>query len=214
MSAAGSSSRRNSARRPRRDSHRGWLEVKSERRGVSAVRADRWCRYYAVYNEMNMYELRLFRTRDDASLPLTEQQDRVAHMFIVRSVQRVPPRCLKRQCRFDAFVEHVVEDGGIPEVREGDSSDTNRRWRCLSVPEPHLVPGGDVGTDADGAALPCYGLAQSVPFWSNAVAATMRWSGEGGAACESARQGTIAAGQQLQVRFVIEDCDLFSMRLV
>ena len=31
-------------------------------------------------------------------------QDRVAHMFIVRSVQRVPPRCLKRQCRFDAFV--------------------------------------------------------------------------------------------------------------
>ena len=67
---------------------------------------------------------------------------------------------------------------------------------------------------ADGVALPCYGLAQSMPFWSNAVAATMRWSGEGGVACEGARQGTIAAGQQLQVRFVIEDCDLFSMRLV
>ena len=48
---------------------------------MSAVRADSWRSYYAVYNEMNMYELRLFRSRDDASLPLTQQQDRVAHMF-------------------------------------------------------------------------------------------------------------------------------------
>ena len=75
MSAVdGSSSRRSSARATRRDSHRGWLEVKSERRGVSAVRADSWRSYYAVYNEMNMYELRLFRSRDDASLPLTQQR--------------------------------------------------------------------------------------------------------------------------------------------
>jgi hypothetical protein len=66
-----------------------------------------------------------------------------------------------------------------------------------------------------GKPLPCHSLAQATPIWTNDLRATVLWgNSDGGRRCEGARGGRVDPGQAVQVRFVIENCNLYSMQFV
>lgn len=63
-------------------------------------------------------------------------------------------------------------------------------------------------------ALPCYSLAEATPIWTNDLRAMARWGNSESTACAAARAGRIEDVRIVQVRFVLEACDLFSMQFV
>ena len=63
-------------------------------------------------------------------------------------------------------------------------------------------------------ALPCYSLAEATPIWTNDLRAIAHWGNSESAACAAARAGMIEGVRLVQVRFVLEACDLFSMQFV
>jgi hypothetical protein len=84
----------------------------------------------------------------------------------------------------------------------------------LSVP----ADGTNASSSGGGTPLPCYSLAESSPIFSNDLRATPIWARSGDQSsdeCAAAREGRMQpSGGLVQVRFVIEDCDLYSMQFI